>query len=899
MRDNQKTKAELLQEVKTLRHHVTKLMKKDSALRLSDQKWYSLLKNTPDIIMIVDPEGTIHFINHTVIGITIQETIGKKVYDYISPKHHNIMRKDLKRVFQTGRSVSHEISGVGHHGDSSWYQAELGPIKQNGRIIAASIVTRDITEHKKLEQTLQQKTEHLGERVKELNCLYRASKLIEQRDRSPEEVLNELVHIIPQACRYPDKTCARITFRGREFKTDNFNKTPYKQRADIRIQEKKVGALEVYHLGKKPEIHERPFLKEEKELIDALAIKVGRFIEHNKAEENLRESEERYRTLFQGAAEGIIVADIETMDFKYVNPAICKMLGYTEEKLIQLNVRDIHPKEDLEYVNSEFKAQAQGEKTLSSNIPCLRKDGTIMYADVNTTKLPIDGRECNVGFFTDITERKKAEEKALENEERCRILVENQTDMVVKFDKDGVLLFVSPSYCKTFGKSQDELIGSKFMPLIHEEDRERVAETLKKVYKPPYTGYVEERALTKDGWRWQAWLNTAILNNEKKVEAVVGVGRDITEQKRLEQTLRESEEKYRTVVESAGESIAMFDNKGSFLFINERGAKQLGGKPKDLIGKTMWDLFPKKIADRQAGAVRKVIRAEKELKEISLTEQQGRPRWYNTTIVPMRNSSGKVTSALVMARDIHEQKQAEEGLNEYREKITHAERLITLGTLSAIMAHKLSSHLMAIRVSIENSLAELSTMSPPNTIIEDLNNSLSSLYNVVSEIDKIRNLANKPSEEIISEVHLKAVAERIVNLMKENAQRARVVMRLKDMHKLPTIFSNEQDIEQLFIALVENALQAADKKRNHRLVISGDVKDKQIELRFADTCGGIAKKNLDKIFEPFFTTRLPGEGTGLGLYIVENIVSKAGGKIRVESKAGKGSTFFITLPLNK
>jgi PAS domain S-box-containing protein len=82
----------------------------------------------------------------------------------------------------------------------------------------------------------------------------------------------------------------------------------------------------------------------------------------------------------------------------------------------------------------------------------------------------------------------------VESEERYRILVENQTDMVVKFDPDGVLLFVSPSYCETFGKSQDDLIGNRFIPLIHEQDRERVAELLNNVYKPPYTAYVEERA---------------------------------------------------------------------------------------------------------------------------------------------------------------------------------------------------------------------------------------------------------------------------------------------------------------------------------------------------------------------------------------------------------------------
>ncbi|GAI33197.1 unnamed protein product, partial [marine sediment metagenome] len=145
----------------------------------------------------------------------------------------------------------------------------------------------------------------------------------------------------------------------------------------------------------------------------------------------------------------------------------------------------------------------------------------------------------------------------------------------------------------------------------------------------------------------------------------------------------------------------------------------------------------------------------------------------------------------------------------------------------------------------------------------------------------------------------KAVAERIVRLLSEIARQARVSLRLKGMDKLPLIQSNEKDLEQLFFALVENAIQAADGKKQCRLIISGDVKDEHIELRFSDTCGGIAPENLDRIFEPFFTTRPVGERTGLGLCIVERIVSGAGGKIRVESKAGKGATFLVTLPVNK
>lgn len=170
---------------------------------------------------------------------------------------------------------------------------------------------------------------------------------------------------------------------------------------------------------------------------------------------------------------------------------------------------------------------------------------------------------------------------------------------------------------------------------------------------------------------------------------------------------------------------------------------------------------------------------------------------------------------------------------------------------------------------------------------------------MVSTIDIFRDFARKSSEEIVSEVSLKAVAERIVRLLSESARQARVSLQLKGMDKLPPIRSNEKDLEQLFFALVENAIQAADGKKSRRLIVSGDVKDEHIELQFADDCGGIAPENLDKIFEPFFTTRTVGERTGLGLCIVEHIVSRVGGKVRVASKAGEGSTFLVTLPVNK
>ncbi len=159
--------------------------------------------------------------------------------------------------------------------------------------------------------------------------------------------------------------------------------------------------------------------------------------EHKKAREALKESQERFRTLFESTPEGILVADIKTKRFKYANLAICEMLGYSEEELKQLGVPDIHPKQELQHVISEFEAQARGEKTLAEAIPCLRKDGTVIYADINTASVLIDGVRCNVGFFTDITKRKQTEEELLFKTTLLEAQSETSIDGILVVDGKG------------------------------------------------------------------------------------------------------------------------------------------------------------------------------------------------------------------------------------------------------------------------------------------------------------------------------------------------------------------------------------------------------------------------------------------------------------------------------
>jgi PAS domain S-box-containing protein len=166
----------------------------------------------------------------------------------------------------------------------------------------------------------------------------------------------------------------------------------------------------------------------------------------------LRESELRYKTLFESAVEGILIADIETHQQRYANPAVCKMLGYNQEELQKMSIYDIHPKEALEMVNAEFSAQARGEK-ITSLLPCLKKDGTIIYTDINATKAVIDGRDCNIGFFIDVTERVNAEKQIQADIIEKDALIKKLQDAAAKIDTLSGLIPMC-AWCKKIRNDQ-------------------------------------------------------------------------------------------------------------------------------------------------------------------------------------------------------------------------------------------------------------------------------------------------------------------------------------------------------------------------------------------------------------------------------------------------------------
>ncbi|MBW2411988.1 MAG: PAS domain S-box protein [Deltaproteobacteria bacterium] len=248
------------------------------------------------------------------------------------------------------------------------------------------------------------------------------------------------------------------------------------------------------------------------------------------AEEALEESEKRYRMLFEHAAEGIMVLDLQSGKFRFANPAICKMLGYTAKELTTMGVKDIYPRKELKRVLRKFSEQIEGEKRLAQNIPCLRKDGTLIYVNINSTRVVLDGVECNVGFFQDITKRVTAEEALRESEEKYRNILTNIEEGYFEVDLAGNLVFFNDACCELIGYPADELVGMNNRQFTSPGTAKKMFKTFNRVYKTGKPAQIAGfEVITKGNVKKHMELSASLIkDSEQKAIGFRGIVRDVT-----------------------------------------------------------------------------------------------------------------------------------------------------------------------------------------------------------------------------------------------------------------------------------------------------------------------------------------------------------------------------------
>lgn len=259
------------------------------------------------------------------------------------------------------------------------------------------------------------------------------------------------------------------------------------------------------------------------------------------AEMLLRESEEKFRALAESTPAAIFIYQGEY--FQYLNPAAEQLSGYKLNEIYGMKFFELVHPDHRDMVKERGLKRQMGEEVENRYIfKILRKDGQARWVDFGAEIIEYKGKPAGIGTAYDITDRIKFEEELKASEEKYRLLIENQTDLVVKVDLEGRFLFASESYCKTFGKNQEELLNNKFLPLVHPDDRESTMKEMEKLYSHPFSCYIEQRALTVNGWRWFSWVDTMVFDENGNAVEIIGVGRDITEKKLAELALQESQE---------------------------------------------------------------------------------------------------------------------------------------------------------------------------------------------------------------------------------------------------------------------------------------------------------------------------------------------------------------------
>ena len=259
-----------------------------------------------------------------------------------------------------------------------------------------------------------------------------------------------------------------------------------------------------------------------------------------RSEGGLQDSERRYRQLFENNPQPMWVCDIETRAFLAVNQAAIDHYGFSRNEFLAMTTMELEP--DRRTPSSLGPVARNAEAPFqSTRRQHRRKDGSLIEVAIASRALTFAGRKAALSLITDITAQLRTETDLKASEEKYRLLVENQSDLVVKIDTAGRLLFVSPSYCSLFGQKEEDLLGCRFMPLVHEEDRTATTQAMASLWRPPHKVYLEQRVMAKEGCRWLAWMNNAILDERGRVTAVIGVGRDITERKEAEKKLKHRE----------------------------------------------------------------------------------------------------------------------------------------------------------------------------------------------------------------------------------------------------------------------------------------------------------------------------------------------------------------------
>jgi PAS domain S-box-containing protein len=532
---------------------------------------------------------------------------------------------------------------------------------------------------------------------------------------------------------------------------------------------------------------------------------------------------------------------------------------------------------------------------------CVPRENGNSYFDITASPLRDSTGKIIAGIeiVRDITERKMSEEALKQSEEKYRSLVDNSQDGIFII-QDAKIEFSNEAFARMAGYAVEEVIGKHFQELVSPDDLEMVADR----YQRRQAGEevpreYEFRLLHRDGsTRILVKMNVGLITYRGRI-ASMGTVKDITERKRAEEALKESEERYRRLVELSPYGI--FINKNDKIsFINTAGSRILGAtNPEQLIGKPVLDV----IHPDYHNVVKRGILQNKEngtespLIEEKLVRLDGTDFCAEVTAAPFTYQGESATQ--VILHDITERKKAEELLLE-NIRLAYASK--AKSEFLAIMSHELRTPLNSIIGFSE--LLKLKTYGELNVkqerYVDNIFTSGKFLLKLINDILDLSKIEAGRIVLAIEKIPVSAAIDEVMILLKEQAEKKNIILRKEFDNQLNFIEADPQRFKQILFNLLSNAVKFS-KNEGGIVTITARKAEDMAYISISDTGIGIREEDMGRLFEKFEQLESgPSrryQGTGLGLAISKQFVELHGGKITAESKYGEGSTFTFFLPL--
>ena len=640
-----------------LAHTITELAKTKKAeelLRLSEERYRNLFENAKDVIILFDLKGNVTSVNKGAeeYGFNRSGMLGKNMLKFIFKRYWPKLLKDVAQI-ALGKTAEGRIEIHTPKGDKM-AEYRSNPIFSDNRVVGIQTILKDTTERKKAEGELRESEERYNVLIESISVAFFAmdkdfrytdwNKASERLTGIPAKgaIGKSLTEVFPDSKGTKVEQFYQNTLRTNQHQT----------------------FVNKYRMGDKDFIFE----------IDAYPTKDGLSVfardisERKKAEEALRESEEKYRDLFENAMDAIVTLDLKG-SITAVNNSVLRF-GYKKEDLVGKNLLDFVSKEYWPAIMRDFSKVAQGEPA-KNETELVVPAGKILVeynAGAMVKENNVAGVQINI---RDVTERKKSEELLRESEERFRGLFESIKDPVGIFvGREGRLIDCNAAFKKSSGYTDEELKGKVFLDFVHPDDHAMVLEKYQTKYSEEELPLVYEiRGMSKKGESIPLELSVSTYKKKGKVIGIEVIHRDLTEHKKAEQALRESGERLRILFENAPDAFYVSDLRGHFIDGNKAAEEMTGYQKDELIGKSFLQLglLPKKHVPTAAKLLAlNALGGSTGPDELVLNRKGGAQIMAEIRTVPTKIGGKAVV--LGIARDITERKKNEELVSESQQK---------------------------------------------------------------------------------------------------------------------------------------------------------------------------------------------------------------------------------------